>query len=507
MPLSRREFLTTSGLAVTAATGSPIARAGLSDTSWRKQRLELAQRRRRIIYNDDGNARYDLIPYYGPPPKDEAEFLERRFNWTIDTQVDSYFWCIGDGQNPPWGTPLPGGINDCNTTMLNAARKAGHEAVISVRMNDIHDAFGTVRYPFKLENRHMLIEPTGAKGKYPKSDVRYWSWSALDYAFPEVREHKFAYLAKTCAQYVPDGLELDFFRHPAYFKQGEEAKNLPVMTEFVRRIRKRLDEIGKAHGKPILLIARLADTPEKSVKMGLDGPTWLQERLLDVLIVGGGCAPFWTAWAEYRDLANKHDIPAYPCFNCSLASHFGRVEVMRGIASNWWHLGAAGVYLFNPFVPVDGKKIPAKTMYTELNRLGDPKTLVGLDKVFCQDYFMDNSVLMQRMTADPPLPTAISKSPKTIPLLVGDELSKTPSVRPAMWQLRLLTDPAGAPLTVKLNAKDVGAAKVANDNFHEFEVPPETIRHGNNKLIVASGDGQSAQLRRVQLWMRMKSSP
>ena len=70
MPLSRREFLTTSGLAVTAAAGSPIARAGLSDTSWRKQRLELAQRRRRIIYNDDGNARYDLIQYYGPPPKD-----------------------------------------------------------------------------------------------------------------------------------------------------------------------------------------------------------------------------------------------------------------------------------------------------------------------------------------------------------------------------------------------------------------------------------------------------
>ena len=502
MPLNRREFLTTSALAVAAASGSQVAGASLSDASWRRQRLELAQRGRRIIYNDDGDARYK--GYYGPPPKDKAELLKRRFNWMIDTQVDSYFWCIGDGQEPPWGQPLPEGIDDCNTTMLNAARKAGQEAVISVRMNDIHDAFGTVRYPFKLKNRRLLIEPTGAKGKYPQSDLRYWTWSALDYAFPEVREHKFAYLAKTCAKYAPDGLELDFFRHPAFFKQGEEAKNLPVMTEFVRRIRKRLDEIGKARGKPILLITRLTDTPEKSVKMGLDGPTWLKERLLDVLIVGGGYAPFWTAWTEYRDLAAKHDIPAYLCFNCSLASHFGRVEVMRGIASNWWYLGAAGVYLFNPFVPVDLKKVPAKTMYAELNRLGDLKTLVGLDKVFCQDYFSDNSVLMQRMTADPPLPTAISKSPKTIPLLVGDDLSKTPSGKQPSCQLRVLTEPARATLTVKLNGQDIGAGQVAKDNLQEFEVPPEAIRHGNNKLIVTGGDGQSTQLRRVQLWVRMK---
>ena len=502
MPLNRREFLTTSALAVAGASGSRNASASLSDATWRNQRLELAQRRRRIIYNDDGDARYK--GYYGPPPKDEADFLKRRFNWTIDTQVDSFFWCIGDGQEPPWGQPLPEGIDDCNTTMLGAARKAGQEAVISVRMNDIHDAFGTVNYPFKLKNQRMLIEPTGAKGKYPSSDVRCYTWSALNYAFPEVREHKFAYLAETCAKYVPDGLELDFFRHPAFFKQGEEANNLPVMTEFVRRIRKRLDEIGKACGKPILLIARLADTPEKSVKMGLDGPTWLKERLLDVLIVGGGYAPFWTAWTEYRDLAAKHDIPAYPCFNCSLASHFGGVEVMRGIASNWWHLDAAGVYLFNPFVPVDGKKIPAKTMYAELNRLGDPKTLVGLDKVFCQDYFSDNSVLMQRMTADPPLPTAVSKTPQTIPLLVGDDLSReTPSDRRATCQLRLSTEPARAPLTVKLNGQDIGTGKLAKDKFQEFEVPPETIRHGNNKLIVASGDGHSTQLRRVQLWVRM----
>ena len=504
MPLNRRKFLTTSALGIAAASSSNVTAGSNRDTNWHKQRLELAQRRRRIIYNDDGDARYKGL--YGSAPKDKADFLQRRFDWTIGTQVDSIFWCIGDGQDPPWGLPLPGSIDDCNMTMLAAARKAGQEAVISVRMNDTHDAFGTLGYPFKLKNRRMLIEPAGAKKKYPPSDIRCWTWSALDYAFDEVREHKIAYIAKTCEKYVPDGFELDFFRHPAFFKPGQEAKNLSVMTAFVRRIRRRLDEIGKANGKPILLIARLADTPEKSVKMGLDGPTWLKERLLDVLIVGGGYAPFWTEWTEFRDLAAKHDIPAYPCFNCSLAAHFGRVEVMRGIASNWWHLGAQGVYLFNPFVPVDFKKIPAKTMYAELNRLGNPKTLAGLDKVFCQDYFSDNSVLMQRMTADPPLPTAIAESPKTIPLLVGDDVSKTPSTKQASCQLRLATEPAGVSLAVQLNGQDIGAGKVAQDNFREFEVPAKSVRHGNNTLIVtAAGDGQSTQLTRVQMWVRIKN--
>ena len=499
MPLNRRRFLT--ALALLAGSKKLVSAADAGDAAWRKRRLELADRRRRIIYNDDGDARYQ--GYYGPPPEDVATFLERRFNWTLDTQVDSYFWCIGDGQDPPWGRPLPEGIEDCNTAMLDAARRAGQEAVISVRMNDIHDAFGTLRYPFKLKNRHLLVEPDGAKGKYPKSDLRFWTWSALDYGSAEVREHKFAYISKVCEKYVPDGLELDFFRHPAFFKSGEETKNLPLMTEFVRRIRRRLDEIGRTNGRPILLIARLADTPEKSINMGLDGPGWLKERLLDVLIIGGGYAPFCSAWTEYRDLARKYDVPAYPCFNCSLLAHFGHVGLVRGVASNWWHLGAAGVYLFNPFVPVDLKKIPAEEMYAELNRLGNPQTLAGHDKVYCQDYVIDNSVLMQRMTANPPLPTPISSTPKSIPFLVGEDLTKSAAGKAPTCQLRLATEPAGVPLTVMLNGKDLGEGQTTEDKLRQFVVPRAAVRRGNNDLAVAARERQgNPQLTRLQLWVR-----
>ena len=500
MRYSRREFLgTATALAVAATCGT--GRGGLAgDADWLKERRKLASRRRRIIYNDDGDARYPLVG--GGPPKDVADFLGRRFDWTRDTQVDSLFWCIGDGQEPPWGLPLPKGF-DATATILSAAREAGQEAVISLRMNDIHDAFGTVKYPFKLENRNMLIEPDGARGKWPKSDLRFWTWSALDYAFEEVRDHKFAYISKFSEKYLPDGVELDYFRHPAFFKQGEEEKNLAVMTEFIRRIRRRLDEIGRAAGRPILLSARLADTPGKSIKMGLDGPAWLKEGLLDVLIIGGGYAPYCTAWTEYRDLAAKYDVPSYPCFNCSLAHHSGSVEPLRGAASNWWHLGADGVYLFNPFVPVDLKTIPAETMYGELKRLGSPQTLAGLDKVFQQEYVGGGSVLMRRMTADLPPPTSVSTTPKTVPLVIGDDLSKIPPGKKVRCQLRLAVKPADAPLTVKLNAKDLAEGRMAEDKWREFDVPVSTLQQGNNALSVADGNAnQPARLERVHLWVK-----
>ena len=478
----------------------------MNNKDWKQLRRRIAHRRRRIIYNDDGDARYSYVG--GRPPSNAEEFLARRFDWTKNTQVDSFFWCIGDGQDPPWGKEPPEGIDDCTKTMLDAARAAGMEAVISLRMNDIHDAFGTVNYPFKLERRDMLIDPTGARGKYPPTDVLYYTWSAMNYAFKEVRDHKFAYISKICEKYVPDGLELDFFRHPAYFKEGEEAENLPVMTEFVRRVRQRLDEIGNKHGRPILLIARLADTPDKSISMGLDGPAWIKEGLLDVLIIGGGYAPYCDAWKEYRDLAHRHGIPAYPCINCSLIAHFKSVEMLRGAAANWWYEGTDGIYLFNPFVPVDGDVIPAETMYGEFTTIGDLKTLVRLDKLFCQDHVEDmtrtSNIMMNRMTAPALLPTEVSATTKAIPLLIGEDLATVPKGKTREMTLELQTQPAeaNAELIVQLNAQPLANARVSAD-LVEFDVEAPPLRQGYNQVTVALSAGKTT-LKALRLWVRYR---
>ena len=88
MPLNRRRFLT--ALALLAGSKKLVSAADAGDAAWRKQRLELADRRRRIIYNDDGDARYQ--GYYGPAPGDVATFLEQRFNMSRTESRETSTW-------------------------------------------------------------------------------------------------------------------------------------------------------------------------------------------------------------------------------------------------------------------------------------------------------------------------------------------------------------------------------------------------------------------------------
>ena len=47
---------------------------------------------------------------------------------------------------------------------------------------------------------------------------------------------------------VPDGFEMDFLRHPYYFKHGTEDQGKPVMNQFIAAVRQKLDALGKTKG-------------------------------------------------------------------------------------------------------------------------------------------------------------------------------------------------------------------------------------------------------------------
>jgi hypothetical protein len=98
----------------------------------------------------------------------------------------------------------------------------------------------------------------------------------------------FKCVEEVCQNYAVDGVELDFFRHPVYFKKyalegkaGEE--ELKMMTDLVKRIRAMADREGAKRGKPILLTIRVPDSVEFCRAMGLDVERWLQEELVDIL--------------------------------------------------------------------------------------------------------------------------------------------------------------------------------------------------------------------------------
>ena len=177
--------------------------------------------------------------------------------------------------------------------------------------------------------------------------------------------------------------------------------------------------------------------------------------------------------------------------------------MMRGVAANWWYEGAEGIYLFNPFVPVDGGVIPAETMYGEFKTIGDPKTLTGFDKLFCQDHVEDmtytSNIMMNRMTAPAPLPTPISTTAKTIPLLVADAGIRE---KGAKMTLELQTQPteANAALVVQLNGQLLTNAKLSVEQV-EFDVEMSPLRQGYNQVTVALSAGK-ATLKALRLWVR-----
>lgn len=145
-----------------------------------------------------------------------------------------------------------------------------------------------------------------------------------------------------------------------------------------------LNDIGSKRGRPYLLAAHVPETPALSRKLGLDVPTWLEKRLLDVMVTGWGYNPFSAKVEESIELGHRYDVPVYVSINCSciMDKSGHHRERLRGMASTFYRKGADGVYMFNMFVPVDAKTSKAEGVYPALTELGSAETLKGKDTFF-----------------------------------------------------------------------------------------------------------------------------
>ena len=131
---------------------------------------------------------------------------------------------------------LAGG--DIVRAFVNRCRQRGTTPFISLRMNDYHgkelldfsrDQLRNATMPmtlcasrFQEEHREWRIgpEPEETKGVVDEAPflrdralrTRTRHARVLDWAIPEVREHKFAFIQELCENYDIDGFELDFMR-------------------------------------------------------------------------------------------------------------------------------------------------------------------------------------------------------------------------------------------------------------------------------------------------------
>jgi len=482
----------------------------------RQQRSEAARRVRRVIFNNDGD------DHLLDGPASAEAFLAKRTTPLLDSQVDTIVYCtsrpfgmfthntrIGDvlttkvgfagNRNNIVGDLVAQGTDPLRI-MVDCGHKSRKEVFWSMRMNDTHDAAHAPDKPqyywstFKEQHRDWLF------GSWTKRPA-HGAWSGVDFAEPMVRELLLRVFAEICRNYNVDGIEMDFFRHPVFFKtvaNGGRAttKEVAMMTDLLRRVRAMTETEGLRRGRPILVAARVPDSAGYCRDMGLDLDACLREKLIDLLVTTDYFR--LNPWEHSIALGRKYGVPVYPCLTDSRVqgeSRFRRSanESYRGRAMDAWSAGGDGIYIFNCFNP----------RHPLWRELGDPAKLRTMDKLYfvtvCDgspDRYLANGSRHQTVPIlTPGRSVSLSPSqPWSVPIAVGDDLAlaQQQGPRPALTcHLQMPSVSRVEQLRVQFNGHAVAGGEV-NGGWVDMPLRPAWAKQGMNQLEVSIHEAEVA---------------
>ena len=270
-------------------------------------------------------------------------------------------------------------IDECGgplTGLSDLCKEADLEFFPRVRMNShysidpAHVAYGR----FRREHPELLIGKPGET--VPEGSVEHGIRTGKDYALTEVRSYMLEIITETFDRFDVDGVEMDFMRHPAFFRTEEAYQSRYLMTDLISQVRRRMNEVSAERGKPLRLAVRVPPTIADSTRIGLDVSKWIAQGLVDIVVVGGGFIPFETPVNEFVEAARSTEVQVYGCIEGTRQLD---EKTIRALASRWWSDGASGIYLYNFY-----------TMSAEWNKrifdqISDPTALRRLDKRYEAD--------------------------------------------------------------------------------------------------------------------------
>lgn len=222
--------------------------------------------------------------------------------------IDGVSWCVGNSETFEFETQVGERTEDCYdhfesstelwmhrnlyslvdycggplTEINHLFTEAGIDVFPSMRMDSHYDiAYSSPRHgKFRREHPEWLIGQPYEEIPFPTMERAIAR--GVDYKFPGVREYILNIVNELIERFHIAGVELDYFRHPAFFRIEEAYANRYLMTDFVRQVRRRLDEAGKERGKHLDLLVRMPPSPYDSKRIGLDIEVWIKEGLVDI---------------------------------------------------------------------------------------------------------------------------------------------------------------------------------------------------------------------------------
>jgi len=508
-------------------------------------RKKTAWRARRIIYNDDG------ADAAAPGADTPDGFLNIRLAPLSGTQVDTVCYNTNNGamvcghtstvaemlgkyvdsQSAPlfrtWTNNLTA-LERLGTDPLALAREFtrehGMELFWSLRMNDLHDGGHNEMFTtFKREHPQRLLGRREDCAKHPPEDPRQ-CWTAMDYEQSANRDYMFRIIEDVGRRYDVDGIELDYFRFPLYFRRNltllpATQRDIDVLTALQRRVATFVRERSRDRQRIMLLAARVPLTVDKCRYIGIDIEQWLSEGLVDVLITGGGYEPLTMPVGELADFGHRHEVPVYPCIsNSGLQRDHQRIEAWRAAAANAHHAGADGVYTFNLFpssreiVTEDGHQLTTGPQWLQvLHEIGDVATLAGKDKMFG----IDRAIMLPTLSHASPCPDGLPREigeALNVVVPVYEDVNEVQGGRPlemVTLRLRITNLRDRADLHVRWNgvrietSRALDSAAEVDGHWVRCSLPRELIHRGENRMLLTRPpqSPDHSLLEDVQLWM------
>ena len=411
---------------------------------------------------------------------------------------------------------------------LDRAHQLGIDYWLQLRLNDWHhvDAQGQVYRligsQFYEENPQYLLGRQGVQG-WPPRLRESMAWFQ-DFAHQPVRDMRLAVAVEACQRYDVDGFEYDFMRCPGYFKFGQERANAPLMSQLLRDTRAALDRIGAQKGKAIGLSVRVPNTVDGALRLGLDVPAWIDEKLVDIVVpstfFAADTQEDMSEWAaltgptpvrlhpaleEAYSAGYTDDRPGVPYYQLpdSVMRPLTR-PMIHAIAARHWNQGADGLYLFNwANTPTSYHCDHRPT----LDDIGDPQRLACKDKRYV--LMRANGSFPNCLPTDRPLPARLGPDPLRLDIAVEDDLHQY-GARLESISLRLLFGELTVADQVEVHLNDrllncanplepEAAAAAVPTAWQVYDLRQAKPRRGPNQLSLRLVQGPAAFRRQVPL--------
>ena len=260
--------------------------------------LQADERKPRVVFNDDAQMLMEA------PAQETSRFVKAWLDkeaaavpfstyvflaatpdiCTYDSKAgETYGDRFGKESSRSW-TPGIRGLRAEGTDALKVVTEhmhtKGKEVLAAIRMSDTHHVHIGHTHPlcpqFAIDNRQFVIrQPDGRTNE-----------TALDYSFPEVRQHRLNIMREIAEEYDVDGLELNFVRWAKHFPRDQGREKAPIMTAYMGEIHAMLAAAAKKRKRDRLTLGvRVPESIAACWLAGCDVETWVKRGWIDYVVI------------------------------------------------------------------------------------------------------------------------------------------------------------------------------------------------------------------------------